>query len=85
MEIPASILQMKEKRVMIALLVNQNRKSKKIKTLEEIDSMTNEKRIKYRTKCTFCGKSDHVEYLVGLDWFCNKRCHYNYRHMRDKS
>ena len=39
MEIPASILQMKEKRVMIALLVNQNRKSKKIKTLEEIDSI----------------------------------------------
>ncbi|MCH7758619.1 MAG: hypothetical protein IIA19_09155 [Thaumarchaeota archaeon] len=39
MEIPASILQMKEKRVMIAFLVNQNRKSKKIKTLEEIDSI----------------------------------------------
>ena len=39
-----------------------------------------EKRMKNTIKCKFCGKSDHVEYLGGLDWFCNKRCHYKFRH-----
>jgi len=39
-----------------------------------------EKRIENVIKCKFCGKSDHVEYLGGLDWFCNKRCHYKFRH-----
>ena len=42
--------------------------------------MKDEKRMKAVIKCKFCGKSDHVEYLGDLDWFCNKRCHYNYRH-----
>ena len=50
----------------------------------ETNGMRKEKSIKNITKCTFCGKSDHVEYLGGLDWFCNKRCHYHYRHMKDK-
>ena len=45
--------------------------------------MKKEKNMKHFIKCTFCGKSDHVEYLGGLDWFCNKRCHYKYRHMKD--
>ncbi|MDH5418704.1 MAG: hypothetical protein OEW86_12085 [Nitrosopumilus sp.] len=45
--------------------------------------MNKEKSMKHFIKCTFCGKSDHVEYLGGLEWFCNKRCHYNYRHMKD--
>jgi len=48
-----------------------------------INSMRKEKSMKRFIKCTFCGKSDCVEYLGGLDWFCNKRCHYNYRHMKD--
>ena len=41
------------------------------------------KTIKHLIKCTFCNKSDHVEYLGGLDWFCNKRCHYKYIHKND--
>ena len=41
------------------------------------------KTIKHLIKCTFCNKSDHVEYLGGLDWFCNKRCHYKYMHKND--
>ena len=49
----------------------------------EVDSMTKEKRMKHVTKCTFCGKSDRVEYLGDLDWFCNKRCYYHYRHNKD--
>lgn len=51
----------------------------------EINNMTKEKNMKHFIKCTFCGKSDHVEYLGGLNWFCNKRCHYNFRHMKDNS
>jgi len=47
--------------------------------------MKEEKRMKAVIKCKFCGKSDHVEYLGGLDWFCNKRCHYNYRHKEEKT
>lgn len=47
--------------------------------------MTNEKKMKHTIKCKYCGKSDHVEYLAVLDWFCNKRCHYNYRHMKDNA
>ena len=46
---------------------------------------TDEKRMKHFTKCTFCGKCDNVQYLAGLEWFCNKRCHYNYRHKDDSS
>jgi hypothetical protein len=46
---------------------------------------TDEKRMKHFTKCTFCGKCDDVQYLSGLEWFCNKRCHYNYRHKDDSS
>jgi hypothetical protein len=51
----------------------------------ETNGMRKEKSMKHFTKCTFCGKCDHVEYLGGLDWFCNKRCHYNYRHIKDNS
>lgn len=54
-------------------------------TIEEINSMRKEKSMKRFIKCTFCGKSDRVEYLGDLDWFCNKRCHYHYRHMKDNS
>lgn len=46
--------------------------------------MKNEKSMKHTIKCKYCGKSDKVEYLGGLDWFCNKRCYYHYRHMNDK-
>ena len=47
--------------------------------------MVKEKSMKNFIKCTFCGRSDRVEYLGGLDWFCNKRCHYKFRHMKDNS
>jgi len=46
---------------------------------------TDEKRMKHFTKCKFCGKCDNVQYLAGLEWFCNKRCHYNYRHKDNNS
>ncbi len=45
--------------------------------------MNKESKIKHHIKCKFCGKSDRVEYLGGLDWFCNKRCHYNFRHSKE--
>ena len=31
--------------------------------------MTNKKRIKYFTKCTFCSKCDNVEYLADFEGF----------------
>ena len=39
-----------------------------------------EKRMRSAIKCNFCGKTDNVDYLGGLDWFCNKRCYYKFRH-----
>ncbi|MFM9874946.1 MAG: hypothetical protein ACKVN8_01010 [Nitrosarchaeum sp.] len=45
--------------------------------------MNSEKSIKHAIKCKYCGKSDNVKYLGVLDWFCNKRCYYKYRHMND--
>ena len=67
-----------------------------LESLEEIEdkreiqweqkiNVVREKSIKNFIKCTFCGRSDRVEYLGGLDWFCNKRCHYKFRHMKDNS
>jgi len=44
-----------------------------------------EKKMKQFIKCRFYGKSDRVEYLGGMNWFCNARCYYNYRHMDDDS
>ena len=32
-------------------------------------NMTNKKRIKYFTKCTFCSKCDNVEYLADFEGF----------------
>lgn len=44
--------------------------------------MNKKESMKHFIKCTFCGKSDCVEYLGGLDWFCNKRCYCNFRHKK---
>lgn len=45
--------------------------------------MTKESTVKHSIKCMFCGESNDVTYLGGVDWFCNQGCHYNYRQLTD--
>lgn len=45
--------------------------------------MIKDNTVKHSIKCMYCENPDDVKYLGGVDWFCNKGCHYNYRQLTD--